>query len=71
LKATSDELKDKILKNMSERASEMLQDELQYLKNVRVKDVEDSQKQILDVVRNLEESGDIIIARGEEEEYIE
>jgi len=71
LKATSDELKEKILNNMSERASEMLQDELKYLKNVRVKDVEDSQKQILDVVRNLEESGNIIIARGEEEEYIE
>lgn len=71
LKATSDELKDKILQNMSERAAEMLQDELQYLKNVRVKDVEDAQKQILDIVRNLEESGEIIIARGEVEEYIE
>ena len=71
LKATSDELKDKILQNMSERAAEMLQDELQYLKNVRVKDVEDAQKQILDIVRNLEESGDIIISRGEVEEYIE
>ncbi len=71
LKATSGELKEKILNNMSERAAEMLQDELQYLKNVRVKDVEDSQKQILDVVHNLEESGEIVITRGEEEEIIE
>lgn len=71
LKATSDQLKEKILNNMSERAAEMLQDELQYLKNVRVKDVEDAQKQILDVVRKLEESGEIVTSRGEEDEYIE
>ncbi len=71
LKSISDELKEKILNNMSERGAEMLQDELQYLKNVRVKDVEQAQKQILDIVHSLEESGDIVISRGEEEEIIE
>ena len=70
-KATSDELKEKIFKNMSERAAEMLQDELQYLGPVRVRDVEAAQKQILDVVHQLEESGEIVIGRAEEEEIIE
>lgn len=71
LKATSKELKDKILKNMTERAAEMLEDELQYLGPVRVREVETAQKQILDVVHNLEDSGQIVISHGEEEEIIE
>jgi len=71
LKATSEELKEKFYDNMTERASEMLQDELQYLGPVRVRDVETGQKQILDVVHQLEESGDIIIGRGEKEDIIE
>lgn len=71
LKATSKELKDKILKNMTERAAEMLEDELQYLGPVRVREVESAQKQILDVVHDLEESGQIVIGHGEEEEIIE
>lgn len=71
LKATSDELKQKVFKNMSERASEMLRDELQYLGPVRVRDVEAAQKQILDVIHNLEGSGEIALGRGDEEEIIE
>jgi len=71
LKATSEELRKKFYNNMTERASEMLQDELQYLGPVRVRDVETAQKQILDVIHQLEESGDIVIGRGEEEDIIE
>jgi len=71
LKATSKELKDKILKNMTERAAEMLEDELQYLGPVRVREVESAQKQILDVVHDLEDSGQIVISHDEEEEIIE
>jgi flagellar motor switch protein FliG len=71
LKATSSELKEKIFRNMSERAASMLRDELQYLGPVRVKDVEKAQKQILDVVHRLEESGEIVLSRGEEEEIID
>jgi flagellar motor switch protein FliG len=71
LKATSGELKDKIFKNMSERAADMLKDELSYLGPVRVRDVEMAQKQILDIIHNLEESGEIQINRTEEEEIIE
>lgn len=71
LKATSNELKEKILKNMSERAAEMLRDEIQYLGPVRVRDVENAQKQILDIMRQLEETGEIVINRSEDEEIIE
>ena len=70
LKTASQELKDKIFKNMSERASDMLKDELQYLGPVRVRDIEASQKRILDVVHNLDESGEISITLNDEEEII-
>jgi len=70
LKAASGDLKEKIFKNMSERAAEMLQDELQFLGPVRVKEVENAQKLILDVVRDLEEAGEISISHGSEKEEI-
>ncbi len=71
LKASSKELKNKIFKNMTERAAEMLEDELQYLGPVRVREVEAAQKQILDVIRELQESGEINIHPAEDEEIIE
>ncbi len=71
LKAATGELREKIFKNMSERAAEMLKEELEYLGPVKLKDVENAQKQILEVVHNLETSGEIILTRGEEEEIIE
>ncbi|MFC1548276.1 flagellar motor switch protein FliG [Candidatus Neomarinimicrobiota bacterium] len=71
LKATSDELQAKVFNNMSERAGGMLRDELEFLGAVRVSEVEDSQGLILDVVRRLDEAGDISIVRGEAEELVE
>ena len=72
LKATSDELREKVFNNMSERAGGMLRDEIEFLGPVRVSEVEDSQGQILDVVRRLDEAGEVSIARGESaEELIE
>jgi flagellar motor switch protein FliG len=70
LKATTPELRDKIFDNMSERAAGMLKEELDYMGAVRLKDVENAQKDILDVARRLEESGEIQLTRGEEEELI-
>jgi len=71
LKATSPELREKVFDNMSERAAAMLKEELEYMGSVRLKDVENAQKEILDVARRLEESGEISLARGEEEELID
>lgn len=71
LKGTSDELKDKFLKNMSSRAAEMITEEMEYMGPVRVKDVEDAQQKIIEVVRRLEEEGEIIISgRGGENDLV-
>lgn len=67
LKSSSEELKEKIFKNMSERAVEMILDDMEFMGPVRVADVEGAQQHIVDIVRRLEESGDIIIqGRGDD-----
>lgn len=71
MKATGEEMKEKIYKNMSERAAKMLKEELDYLGPVRVKDVEGAQKNILEITRKLEEGGQVVLSRGEEEELLE
>lgn len=61
LKLASDELKAKIFKNMSTRAAEMLKDELGYMGPVRITDVEAAQQGIVEVVRRLEEAGEVVV----------
>ena len=61
LKTASPELQAKIFTNMSERAASMIKENMQFMGPVRVSDVEASQQRIVDIVRRLEESGDIII----------
>jgi flagellar motor switch protein FliG len=71
LKVADENLKNKILSNMSERAQEMLREELQYMGPVRLKEVEAAQVRIVTAVKQLEESGEIIIAgRGGTEELV-
>ena len=61
LKATSEELKKKILANMSKRAAEMIQEELEYMGPVRLREVEEVQQKIIDVIRRLEDEGEIVL----------
>ena len=71
LKTASEELKQKIFKNMSERAAQLIGEDMQYMGPVRVSDVEQAQQKIVDVVRRLEDSGEIIISgRGGEKEMV-
>src|ERR1700761_754563 len=71
LKTASDDLKQKIFKNMSERAAQLIQEDMQYMGPVRVSDVEAAQQKIVDIVRRLEDAGEIIIAgRGGEKEMV-
>jgi flagellar motor switch protein FliG len=72
LKTADEELANKIFANMSERASELLKEELQYMGMVRLKEVEAAQARIIDVVKQLEEAGDISlnIQGGTEEVYV-
>jgi flagellar motor switch protein FliG len=64
LKGVADVVRDKVLNNLSSRARENLIDEIELLGSVRMTDVEEAQTTILDVVRGLEESGEIVINRG-------
>jgi len=71
LKTASEELRQKIFKNMSERAAQLIAEDMQYMGPVRVSDVEAAQQKIVDVVRRLEDAGEIIIAgRGGEKEMV-
>ncbi len=71
LKTASQDLKDKIFKNMSERAAQLIKEDMEYMGPVRVSDVEAAQQKIVDIVRRLEETGEIIIAgRGGEKDLI-
>ncbi len=67
LKGTSEELREKIFKNMSQRAVEMLRDDLESKGPVRVSEVEAEQKEILKIVRRLADEGQIMLTgKGEE-----
>ncbi len=68
LKGGSDELKEKILSNMSQRAAQMLREEMEYLGQVRVSEVESVQQQIVDIIRRLEDAGEISTHYDEEDE---
>jgi flagellar motor switch protein FliG len=68
LKGASEELKSKVMGNLSQRAAAMLQEEIQYLGPVRVADVEAAQQQVVDAVRRLEDSGDIVVGSGSDAE---
>lgn len=71
LKTASEDLKNKIFKNMSERAAQLIAEDMQYMGPVRVSDVEQAQQKIVDVVRRLEDAGEIIISgRGGEKEMV-
>lgn len=71
LKTASDDLKDLIFRNMSERASQLIKEDMQYMGPVRLSDVEAAQQRIVDIVRRLEDAGEIIIAgRGGESDLV-
>ena len=69
LKASPEELKQKFLSNMSQRASEQFIEEMQFLGAVKVKDVEGAQRRIVETVQSLSEQG--VIQIGEQEDTIE
>lgn len=71
LKTASDELKNKIFANMSERASQLIKEDMEYMGPVRLSDVEGAQQKIVDIVRRLEDAGEIIIqGRGGDSELV-
>lgn len=70
LKGASEDVKQKIFDNMSKRAVGLLQEEMEFMGPVRVRDVEEAQQKVVAVIRRLEEAGEIVISRGGGEELI-
>ncbi|EJI84129.1 MULTISPECIES: flagellar motor switch protein FliG [Alishewanella] len=70
LKGTDENLKEKIFKNMSKRAAELLQDDLEAMGPVRVSEVETAQKEILSIARRLSDAGEIMLGGGGGEEFL-
>jgi len=70
LKGAAGELREKIFRNMSSRAGEMLREDLEAMGPVRVSEVEAQQKQILQAVRRLADEGQIVFGSKSEESYI-
>ena len=68
LRTASDELKEKIFSNMSARAADLVKEDMEYMGPVRLSDVEAAQQRIVDIVRRLEDAGEIIISgRGDKD----
>ncbi|WP_295859137.1 flagellar motor switch protein FliG [uncultured Oscillibacter sp.] len=70
LKATTEEVANKLLSNMSTRMAQNIKDDLEITTNVRMKDVEEAQQRIVDVIRKLEEQNEIIIIKGGKDDII-
>lgn len=71
LRTATEELKNKILGNMSERASTLVREEIEFMGPVRLSDVEAAQQKIVDIVRRLEDAGEIVVAgRGTEKDLV-
>ncbi|SHE94348.1 flagellar motor switch protein FliG [Vibrio gazogenes] len=67
LKGADDTLKEKIFKNMSKRAAEMLKDDLEAMPPIKVSDVEAAQKEILAIARRMADNGEIMLSGGADE----
>ncbi len=70
LKGSSDDVSQRIVKNLSKRAGEMLEEDVEMLGPVRIREVEEAQQRIVQIIRRLDEAGEIIIARGGEDAII-
>jgi len=70
LKGADPDVQEHIYKNMSKRAASLLREDMDFMGPVRLKDVEDCQQKIVNIIRKLEDAGEIVVARGGEEELV-
>ena len=64
MKAANEQVQEAIFNNLSKRLAVMIQEDMEYMGPVRMKDVEEAQQKIVNIIRKLEDSGEIIISRG-------
>lgn len=70
LKGSSQDVANRIYKNMSQRAGEMLKEDIEFLGPIRLREVEEAQQRIVQIIRRLDEAGEIVISRGGEDALI-
>ncbi|MBN2221244.1 MAG: flagellar motor switch protein FliG [Vallitaleaceae bacterium] len=70
LKGSGEEVQNVIFNNLSKRLAAMIKEEMEYMGPVRLKDVEEAQQKIVNIIRKLEDSGEIVISRGGGDEII-
>ena len=70
LKNANEEVQNVIFKNLSKRLAAMIKEDMDFMGPVRLKDVEDAQQKIVNNIRKLEDSGEIVIARGGGDEIV-
>jgi flagellar motor switch protein FliG len=70
LKAASEDVKEKIFRNMSQRAAEILKEEMEVTGSVRMKDVTDAQQKVTRIVQDMERKGELIITGRGGEEFV-
>lgn len=71
IKGSSEDIKEVLLRNVSSRAKENILADIEYMRNVRIRDVERAQQKIVETIRSLEESGEIVVSRGAEDAIID
>lgn len=70
LKSTNEQVQQVIFDNLSSRLSAMIKEDMEYMGPVRLKDVEDAQQKIVNIIRKLEDAGEIVISRGGGDEVV-
>ncbi len=70
LKGSNQEVKDTIFGNISQRLATMIAEDLEYMGPKRIKEIEEAQQKIVNIIRKLEETGEIVISRGGGDEII-
>ena len=70
LKGATPEVSDLIFANMSKRMAEMIKEDIDFMGPVRLRDVEEAQQAIVNIIRRLEDAGEIVISRGGGDELI-
>ncbi len=70
LKSTNEQVQQVIFDNLSSRLAAMIKEDMEYMGPVRLKDVEDAQQKIVNIIRKLEDAGEIVISRGGGDEIV-
>ena len=70
LKGSSEEVRERIFRNVSKRAAEMLKEDIEFMGPIRLREVEEAQQRIVAIVRRLDEAGEIVISRGGDDAII-